>query len=263
MKLDKIGAMFIDGAMNRLSAYSSTWIISFFSLLASFLSFIFVYLLSNVFAEEYTEQLFRFSIVIPLLTTPLLVGILIRYSKHLKHFKTDLEKEIDKNKKKDVMLFEQARFVLMGEMMANISHQWKQPLNTINLAIIYSKTSNPGKEAQEQYFDIMEDNVNYLASTIDDFMSFFDKKTHLEIRELESIVKEIRSIIQTHIENRDVKLDIEIYNSYGDIKIASSISQIILNLLNNAKDAFDKDAESKEINLKFISTIDGLQIILR
>ena len=82
----------------------------------------------------------------------------------------------------------------MGEMMANISHQWKQPLNTIGLSVVNARMSNK------------EDNVNYLASAIDDFMSFFDKKTHIEIRDLEDVLKEIKSIIQVHIANRGIGL---------------------------------------------------------
>lgn len=246
-----LNELFIDRVINRISECSPIVIVIFSSVFVSFLSALFVYIFTSMCGEEHTEQLFKFSVIIPLITTPVIVSFMLLMTKHLKFFKENLEEEIEKNKKKDIMLFEQARFVLMGEMMANISHQWKQPLNTINLAVISAKTSNAAGKDLNRYFNIMEDNVNYLATTIDDFMSFFDKKTHLELRSLENIIKEIRSIIQTHIKNREINLNIEINENTKDIMIASSISQVILNLLNNAKDAFDDNATNKNITLTF------------
>ena len=158
------------------------------------------------------------------------------------------------------MLFEQARFALMGEMMANISHQWKQPLNTIGLAVVAMRTSNQSEDERDNHFEIIENNINYLAATVDDFMSFFDKKTNIEIRELGSIIKEVKSIIATHILNKNIELEIIVDDSYGNVEVASSISQVILNLLNNAKDAFEDDSKRREIKLQFTTNEYGLEI---
>ena len=172
-----------------------------------------------------------------------------------------LDKAIDENKKKDIMLFEQARFALMGEMIANISHQWKQPLNTIGLAAVDARISKCDETNLENNFDIIEDNINYLATTINDFMSFFDKRTSLEIRNIESIVKEIKSIIETHISNQNIELEINIENSAKDVQVASSISQVLLNILNNSKDAFIEDAIDKQISLIFRVRNSSLEIV--
>ncbi|MEA3522826.1 MAG: HAMP domain-containing sensor histidine kinase [Campylobacterota bacterium] len=253
--LDKL----IEKGTNKLSLYSSSVIITFATISVVVSSVPLVYVLITLFGVEYTTTILIISIAAPALMVPPTIAIIIRLSKHLQYFQDELEKEVEDNKKKDILLFEQARFVLMGEMMANISHQWKQPLNTISLSVVGARMAN--KNDTVKYFDIMEDNVSYLASTIDDFMSFFDKKTHVEIRDLEDIISEIRSIIQVQIENRGIVLEIEVDSSYGDIKITSSISQVLLNLLNNAKDSFNDTIDAKKINLKFISMKDGLEIV--
>lgn len=251
---------FIDKVINKLSTCSPILLVILSTVLVSFLSAAVVFVFTSLFSVAHTTQLFGFSIIMPLLTTPIIVSLLLVLTKHLKHFKDMLEVEIDKNKKKDIMLFEQARFVLMGEMMANISHQWKQPLNTIGLSVVSARMANINGQPHDRYFDIIESNVNYLASTINDFMSFFDKKTYLEIKDLSNIVKEIKSIIEVQMQNRGIKLNIEIDSNHGDIGMASSISQVILNLLSNSKDAFNASKVNKGVTLKFESLDKGIKI---
>lgn len=149
----------------------------------------------------------------------------------------------------------------MGEMIANISHQWKQPLNTINLAVLSARTTeNPTKEELEKYFNIIETNVNHLASTINDFTLFIDEKTCIRPKQITEIVKEIDSIIGVHIQKEGINLKIDIASNCQNIMIATSISQVLLNLINNAKDALKKTSKEKNIELKFTSDSDVLTI---
>ena len=210
-----------------------------------------VYLASIIGCVEYNGFLLAISIVLPLLLAPLAIILVIKQTMNLEHVKEHLAKEIEINKSKDVLLYEQARFALMGEMLANISHQWKQPLHTINLSVINARMQSINEENIENNFDIIEENVNYLASTINDFMSYFDKKTHSEIRNLEDIIGEVNSIAGVNIKSAGVELLIDNQIQAGKIKIASSISQIILNLINNAKDALSHLPGDKKIKLVF------------
>ena len=219
-----------------------------------------VYLLVALFGAEYSKLIFILSVAAPLMMVPPTVLIMIKLSRHLLYFKEALEYEVQKNKRNDILMFEQARFSLMGEMMANISHQWKQPLNTIGLSIVLLRTSEQTSDEIDKHYEVIEDNINHLATTVDDFMSFFDKKTHLEKKGLPAIVKEIKSIAGKHILNKNIDLDIIIDDSYGTVKITSSISQVILNLLNNAKDSFEDDSKRKEIKLQLTSNEYGLEI---
>ncbi len=251
----------IEKYSDTLSKYNINIIILVVTMIIVITSLLIVYLLASIFNVQDTSFLYVLAIVVPSIQAPLTISIVLKLSKHLKHFKEELEIEISKNKAKDVMLFEQAKFVLMGEMMANISHQWKQPLNTIGLSIVAARTTHSYDEDTNRYFDIIEDNVGYLATTIDDFMSFFDKKHHSELRSIKSIIKEINSIIYTHVSNRGVKLEIFLDESNGSIEIASSISQVVLNLINNAKDAFDEEqSRDKKIIVIFRSSEYGLEV---
>ena len=263
MKNDTYYNRFADILIEKLSSHSTLAISFYVTIFVLAGSIPAVYLFAIIFTTPYTSFLFIISVALPIVLTPITILLFIRLTKHLKYYQEDLSKEIEKNKAKDIILFEQARFVLMGEMMANISHQWKQPLNTINLSVFNARISN--KDELEKYFDIMEDNVNYLASTIDDFMSFFDQKSHLEIKKLSTVVKEIKSIIEVQMKNKGINFNIVIDDSCCNIRIASSISQVLLNLLSNSKDAFDccrftKTIENREVTLKLTATQKGLEV---
>ena len=209
------------------------------------LSILFVYLFVQIFEREYTFFLFSLSAILPLLLTPLVVLVVMKLIKHLRYYKKHLDEEIQKNKEKDLLLYEQARFVVMGEMMANISHQWKQPLNTINLVILSTKFSNErSMDEIEKAFDIIESNVEYLAQTVNDFLSFFDKRHHQELRSIEDIITEIKSISSAQLELNNIRLSFEKDESTKGVLLVSSVTQVLLNLISNAKDALltqDKD----------------------
>ncbi len=218
-----------------------------------------VYFSSLVIGVEYTKVFFSISVILPLILTPPVTLLLIHLANNLAFVQEKLHQEIENNRQKDLIMFEQARFILMGEMLANISHQWKQPLNTINLALLSMKLQESGLENRDKNFTIIEENVNYLASTIDDFMSFFDKRTHSEIKPLHEVIREIHSVIDAHLENKNIELEMVMDESFSRVKIASSITQVLLNLINNAKDALE-GAEDKKIYIHFAPSDSGVEI---
>jgi len=228
------------------------------------LSVLFVFLICEITGIEYRAFFLMVSVVLPLLLSPAAIFLVIKFTTKLRYCKSFLDEEIQKNKEKDIILYEQARFALMGEMMANISHQWKQPLHTINTAILSVKFADKkDDEKLDKVFDIVEDNVAYLANTVNDFLSFFDKKTHKDKKRISEVISEVKSIAKPSLDMHKIVLEIETDTKEDNILIVSSISQIILNLISNAKDALlDKNTESeKKIKLVFKVKKASIEII--
>ncbi len=245
---------------SHLSNHTSNFIVIVATLIVICSSVPLVYVLIALFDAKYTTTIFVMSIAAPFLMVPPTIIIIIKLSKYLQHFKLELEEEIEKNKKKDILLFEQARFVLMGEMIANISHQWKQPLNTMGLAVVSAKTGSFEREMVERSFDIIENNVRYLANTIDDFMSFFDKRSSGDIKDIKSIVEEVESISSAVVISNLITLNIKINESASSVKMTSSISQVLINLINNSSDAFTDMTKDKKIDILFSKDNNSLEI---
>ncbi len=219
-----------------------------------------VYLMSLLFSQEYTLFYFEVSIILPLMLTPPIIFAFIKLTMELEYFKKHLEEEIAKNKAQDIILYEQARFVLMGEMLANISHQWKQPLNTISLALFNLKNFEHSKDKEREFLEIMDNNITYLSSTIDDFMSFFDKRSNSEVKILCDVMREINSIIEGRIKSENIEFSVVVNSECEDLEIASSISQVLINLINNATYAL-QEVKRKKIELVFNIQEQGVEIL--
>ncbi len=201
------------------------------------LSIVLVYLFAALFSQVYTLFLLMLSIVLPLLLTPVLLFSLMRLLQHVEYFKHTLSELIEENRKKDLMLYEQARFAFMGEMLSNIAHQWRQPLNTINLAIFASKTEFMKPEYDHErvlsLFDEIEANTQYLSGTIDDFKTFFQNKDSMRICPLKEIFDEVQSVTASILKYYGIAYTLH-YDDCEDIELYAALSQVLLNLISNS-----------------------------
>jgi C4-dicarboxylate-specific signal transduction histidine kinase len=206
-------------------------------------------------------------------TKPFYTSILLkRVETHLrlKHLNDNLQREveekIEKIRIKDQIFFQQAKMASMGEMLANIAHQWRQPLGSINSVIIglksklsiekFDLTTSKGREECITHIDDKLSNIenytNMLSHTIDDFRNFF--KPNKERSEV--MVSELISTSLNLLSANFQDSQIEIHTNLQNIKITTlenELTQVLLNILNNAKDALTKSS-CQPLRLIMIST---------
>jgi len=86
-----------------------------------------------------------------------------------------VEKEIAKNEEKRQVMFAQSRLASLGEMLANIAHQWRQPLTELNLTIFNMKKAafNDDRDEVGKLYGESKNIVKNMSKTIDDFTNFF------------------------------------------------------------------------------------------
>ncbi|MFV0563019.1 cache domain-containing protein [Malaciobacter mytili] len=164
-------------------------------------------------------------------------------TKELKEFnkklKDKIKDEVNKNREKDQILFNQSKMVAMGEMIENIAHQWRQPLSIISTIAsgislnIDFKMYNE-KETKNDLKSIV-DTTKYLSQTIDDFRNFFIENKHKESFNLVDLIKKDINIINSSFKNNHIELitSLEDITMFG---IQNELTQAILNILTNAKD---------------------------
>jgi signal transduction histidine kinase/predicted transcriptional regulator len=149
----------------------------------------------------------------------------------------------DEIKHKDKLLFEQAKMAQMGEMIGSIAHQWRQPLSVIT-------TVASGVSFQKEYGTLQEeelpnkmntivDNANYLSETIDTFRNFLKEKRELQITPIQNCIKKALQLTSASLKNNQIKLieDVDYTQSYKKEMITGELVQVLINIINNAKDA--------------------------
>jgi PAS domain S-box-containing protein len=153
-----------------------------------------------------------------------------------------VEEEIEKNRQKDILLQHQARLVALGEMINNIAHQWRQPLSAITALISGLKVKEEFNLVEKgDIMHVSDDilrNANFMSNTIDDFRNFFGNNQRKENFFVVTIVEETLNIVQGAYSNNKIIIDLDIEKKLYCMGVKNLLSQVLLNLLTNAKDAF-------------------------
>ena len=139
------------------------------------------------------------------------------------------------------LLIRQGRLAALGEMIGNIAHQWRQPLNTLALIIQELPWYFDSNQFSREYLNASVTRamqvINHMSKTIDGFRNFFEpEKERISFPVAEVLTKTI-SIVEAAFNELSLKIEVQ---ADPDIRLYGSpneFSQVILNLLVNAKDA--------------------------
>lgn len=163
------------------------------------------------------------------------------------------------------MLFQQSKLAKSGEMIANITHQFRQPLNNLSYILVNLKKRYDKDNLEKEYFEKKMNQANeqivYLSKTINDFKEFYFPQKNREIFFVKDSIENALSIISADLKKHNIECRTT-FNTFEDIKIfgiKNELSQVILAILSNSIDAL-KDIENPIINIE-IST-NGAEVII-
>jgi signal transduction histidine kinase len=154
---------------------------------------------------------------------------------------TKVEERTAELREKDQILLQQSRQAAMGEMIGNIAHQWRQPLNTLSLIIgMLPMMQETGELTSEQLVSMEEKAtgiIQHMSQTINDFSNYFKQdKEKLPFRAGDAVAKTL-TLIEDSFRHREIAIEV---NVEGDPVIngyPNEFSQVLLNILLNARDA--------------------------
>ena len=171
-------------------------------------------------------------------------------------YRRNIKKEIDNTLEKERLLIQQSKMAVMGEMIGNIAHQWKQPLSTISTISTGIKFQNEMNCLNDHDITLGMDNINgsvqYLSQTIDDFRNFFKpNKTKTNFNILDALENTIK-LMGSQFKNNNIELikninNVELYGYYNELL------QVLINILKNAKDELIK-LDTNKRRIIFIDT---------
>ncbi len=160
--------------------------------------------------------------------------------------------EIEKRIVNEKLLVQQSKMAAMGEMMDAVAHQWKQPLNALSMYSEIIKSDFEDGSVDQKYVDQFKDDIqlqiSHMVNTLDEFRTFFRPNKEEQDFQLQDVIHSVlfltkdeflKNRITVQIEREDF---IQIHGSENEFK------HLILNIINNAKDAFnDNDITEKRV----------------
>ncbi len=188
------------------------------------------------------EELFKKDTQLQELNKTLEMRVKVK-TKELKELNRTLERrvqeEISKNEEKQRVMFWQSRHASLGQMLANIAHQWRQPLTELSLTMFGIKKAaiNKDEDALMTFYDESKKIIRNMSSTIDDFTNFFKPDKEKHYFDISESINESLQILDKIIKKEMISIKTD-YESIEVLGITNELTQAIINLIQNSKDAF-------------------------
>lgn len=178
--------------------------------------------------------------------------------KELDDFNQTLHKkvkiEVEKQREKENLLIQQSKLAALGEMIGNIAHQWRQPISAVSAIMMNIKWTALSQGMDKHFLDERMKEANeqlkYMSQTIDDFRNFFKPNKEKEYFDLKSEIKKAYKILQESLLYSNINLQIFSSNTITVYGYANEFSQVVLNLISNAKDVLlERNIENPRIEI--------------
>jgi len=159
--------------------------------------------------------------------------------------------DISEIKNKEKLLVQQTKLASMGEMIGNIAHQWRQPLNIISTTATGMKLQLEFGTFKEEEaineLDRLNDTVQHLSKTIDDFRNFFKSEKERKRFSVQQSIKKNIKLLEGMLKIYDITVVFEKLEEFTVENYENEFIQAVLNIFYNAKDALEHKRHAKYI----------------
>ncbi|MEN4045674.1 sensor histidine kinase [Sulfurimonas sp. NWX367] len=176
-----------------------------------------------------------------------------------KELKEKVQEEVAKQHQQEKLMLHQSRQAAMGEMIESIAHQWRQPLNNIGLAssdllIKYDLDTLHAQEFHKRMEEISH-NIQYMSDTIDDFRNFLNPSRKNSYFNPVPLLKDVIKILDAQFRNNAICCNFDVQTKALFYGVENEFKQVVLIILNNAKDAIRSRQERNELKDGMISMV--------
>ncbi len=176
-----------------------------------------------------------------------------------------IEEALEKNREQELFMLQQDRLAKMGELIAMIAHQWRQPLNNLSILIqMHISRYKKGRlddEALRYFQKNATKQIRQMSDTIEDFRNFYKTGKSVEEFCVNDTIKELIHLSKMSFSAKDIKLYFDAEGIYYYTSRPNELSHAILNIMNNAKEAFcerDEVIGDRQIRLSLSHSKEGI-----
>lgn len=170
-----------------------------------------------------------------------------------KNLQTLVDEKVDEILLKDNLIKRQSKYALMGEMLDAITHQFKTPLSIINMLAFnisreFLQESDMSLDNLDRVSTKIQKQIDHLNNTILEFKGFFRDDKKIESFYIDDLLETTIALIEDEIKKENIKIYKKIEKNIKIKGYFNEFTHIILNLLQNSKDAFiEKNIEDRDI----------------
>lgn len=147
---------------------------------------------------------------------------------------------VNEKNEKEKILIHQSKLASMGEMINNIAHQWRQPLTHLGFINMNLQLCLEEEPIDKKYINekIEESNaqLDFMSKTIDNFRDFYKINKKKELFYISDAVKKALDIMEPIFKNNKIEFEFNLIKDKQVDGYENEYSQVILNILTNAKD---------------------------
>ncbi|SFP03076.1 ABC-type nitrate/sulfonate/bicarbonate transport system, substrate-binding protein [Hydrogenimonas thermophila] len=157
--------------------------------------------------------------------------------------KQKVNQEIEKNRLQETLLFYYNKQESMKNIVNNIAHQWKAPLNELSswIMLLDSKlflNQDISKDELKRITKLMKGSIQFMTNTIDTFNNFYKDNDQKEYFSIEEAIDETLEIIHNSIEEHNITIYKNIEKDLRIIGNKNQLEQVLLTLFTNAQNIF-------------------------
>jgi PAS domain S-box-containing protein len=168
-------------------------------------------------------------------------------------------------REREQMLIQQSRNAAMGEMIGNIAHQWRQPLNTLGLFTqrlgYFYGTPSFNKEFLDDSVEKTMEIIQFMSRTIDDFRNFFSTEREKVRFRVDEALHKALSLVEASFKDCRINLEKEVRDDAVAFGFPNEYAQVLLNIFINAKDALtERNIRLPRIKIT-VGTENGISVV--
>jgi len=186
------------------------------------------------------------------------------------HLEERVKEEVEKRQEKEKLMLLQSRQAQMGEMISMIAHQWRQPLNTLSLIMQNLYLKYKLKILDDAYMDKFKKDstkqIEQMSSTIEDFRMFFRPQKEKQRFGIFETVDHVIKMLDPLYGHDQILIKANIKEEIYVDGYANEFAQVLINILNNAKDAIlekSDDEVPRRIDIETVKDEDEVCIIIQ
>mgnify|MGYP005840650169 CR=1 FL=1 len=165
-----------------------------------------------------------------------------------------VEEEVKKRKHQEQINQKQAKMAAMGEMIDAIAHQWKQPVGIIKLNVqMLEYDLEDSTNLQKTYYDFqekIESQIKHMENTLNEFRSFLRTDKQLTCFYIKDVVDKVLFLIKDEFIKHQIEVSTNISQNLYIYGYENEFKHVLLNILNNSKDAFEeKNIKNRKIHI--------------